>query len=139
LSPPRKEEDEENIMVENGKKRYLTAEQILEMDDLNTMDVEVPEWPIDGEPGLVRLKTLSAREALTFQKQMQVNAKAREDAMVSIVVLSAVDENGERLFNQKQVELLRDKSVKVFTRLQTAAMELNGFSNPSKDADVKNA
>ena len=126
-------------MVENGKKRYLTAEQILEMDDLNTMDVEVPEWPIDGEPGIVRLKTLSAREALTFQKQMQVNSKAREDAMVSIVVLSAVDENGERLFNQKQVELLRDKSVKVFTRLQTAAMELNGFSNPSKDADVKNA
>jgi len=125
-------------MVENGKKRYLTAEQILEMDDLNTMDVEVPEWSIDGEPGIVRLKTLSAREALTFQKQMQVNSKAREDAMVSIVVLSAVDENGERLFHQKQVELLRDKSVKVFTRLQTAAMELNGFSNPNKDADAKN-
>jgi len=126
-------------MIENGKKRYLTAEQILEMDDLNTLDVEVPEWPIDGEPGIVRLKTLSAREALTFQKQMSVNSKAREDAMVSIVVLSAVDENGERLFNQKQVELLRDKSVKVFTRLQTAAMELNGFSNPNKDADAKNA
>ena len=122
----------------NATKRYLTAEQILEMDDLNTMDVEVPEWPIDGEPGIVRLKTLSAREALTFQKQMQTNNKAREDAMVSIVVLSAVDENGERLFNQKQVELLRDKSVKVFTRLQTAAMELNGFASPKKDEDLKN-
>ena len=126
-------------MSENGTKRYLTAEQILEMDDLNTLDVEVPEWPIDGEPGIVRLKTLSAREALTFQKQMQTNNKAREDAMVSIVVLSAVDENGERLFNQKQVELLRDKSVKVFTRLQTAAMELNGFSNPKRDEELKNA
>ena len=134
---PRKEQDRENTMSENGK-RYLTAEQILEMDDLNTMDVEVPEWPVDGEPGVIRLKTLTAREALTFQKQMQTSAKAREDAMVAIVVLSGVDGGGNRLFNAKQVELLRDKSVKVFTRLQTAAMELNGFSTPKKDEELKN-
>jgi len=122
-------------MSENGTKRYLTAEQILGMDDLNTMDVEVPEWPIDGEPGTIRLKTLSAREAMTFQKSMQSSPRAREDAMVNIVVLSAVDEDNNRLFNPKQVEALRDKSVKVFTRLQTAAMELNGFATPKKELD----
>lgn len=107
--------------------RILTAEQILGMDDLNTVDVEIPEWSVDGQPGVVRLKALSAREALTFQRQMQSNAKAREDAMITIVVLSAVDENGNRIFNEKQVELLRDKSVRVFTRIQKHAMELNGF------------
>ena len=121
--------------------RILTAEQILAMDDLNTMDVEIPEWKTaDGEPGVVRLKALTAREALTFQKQLNQNAKAREDAMISIVVLSAVDENGDRIFNAKQMELLRDKSIRVFGRLQKAAMELNGFDDKTKkrEEDAKN-
>jgi hypothetical protein len=119
--------------------RILTAEQILGMDDLNTLDVEIPEWQVDGEPGVVRLKALSAREAMTFQKQLSLNNKAREDAMISIVVLSAVDETGERIFNQKQIELLRDKSIRVFGRLQKAAMELNGFTDPKKrEEDAKN-
>lgn len=136
-----KNEAIEILPAETPKKsRLLTAEQILGMDDLNTVDVEIPEWSINGEPGVVRLKALTAREAMTFQKQMQSNNKAREDAMISVVVLSAVDENGERLFNQKQMELLREKSVRVFTRLQRAAMELNGFlDDEHRQADLKNA
>lgn len=114
--------------------RILSAEQILGMDDLNTIDVEIPEWPVNGEPGLVRLKTMSAREALNFQKQMSASPKNRDDAMINVVVMSAVDEAGTRIFTAKQVEQLRDKSIKVFTRLQKAAMELNGFSEPGTQA-----
>lgn len=118
--------------------RILTAEQILGMDDLNTVEVEIPEWKTpDGEPGVVRLRALTAREALTFQKQMQSNSKAREDAMINIVILSAVNEDGEPLFNKSQTELLREKSVRVFTRLQKEAMKLNGF-NTDKEDEVKN-
>lgn len=112
--------------------RILTAEQILAMDDLNTVDVEIEEWKTpDGEPGVVRLKALTAREALQFQRQLNTNAKAREDAMINIVVMSAVDENGDRIFNKMQMELLRDKAIRVFGILQKAAMKLNGFENPN--------
>jgi len=125
-------------MAESRANRYLTVEQILDMDDLNTVEVEIPEWPVNGEPGIVILKALTAREALTFQRSMQSNVKAREDAMISIVVLSAVDPEGNRIFNQKQIEQLRDKNVKVFTRLQKAAMDLNGFGQNSQENERKN-
>jgi hypothetical protein len=109
--------------------RILTAEQILGMDDLNVEEVEVPEWPVDGQPGIIRLKTMSAREAMNSQKQMNVSPKAREDAMINLIVMSAVDEKGDRIFTAKQVEMLRDKSMRVFVRLQKAAMSLNGFDD----------
>lgn len=111
------------------KNRILTAEQILGMDDLNVEEVEIPEWSVDGQPGILRLKTMSAREAMNFQKQMNVSPKAREDAMINLIVMSIVDERGERLFTAKDVERLRDKSMRVFVRLQKAAMSLNGFDD----------
>lgn len=118
----------------NRQSRLLTADQILGMDDLNTMDLEIPEWPVNGEPGIIRLKTLSAREALNFQKTMNLSPANRDNAMISIVVLSAVDDAGNRIFTNAQVERLREKSVKVFTRIQKAAMELNGFGEPDNKA-----
>lgn len=108
--------------------KLLTAEEILAASDLATVDVEVPEWG-----GTVRLRQLSAGETITFSEAASGNKKL---GTVKLIAMSAVDESGNRLFTDKQVEALKSKSIKIFVKLQKIALELNGFTE--KEEALKN-
>ena len=120
--------------------KLLTADEILDINDVEYVDVAVPEWK-----GSVRLQTMSADEAIKFTELMTDPAK-RKNAMVRIVAVCMVNENGERLFadgpeQQGKMEKFRKKNVKVFMRLQAEALRLNGFTEDAKkvEAEAKNA
>lgn len=101
-------------------KRYLSASDILDAKDIETVEVEVPEWN-----GVVRLRALSGEEALRFIELVQ---KDKTGAALKIVALCAVDETGAQLFSPEQVEQLKTKSLRAIMRLQNVALRINGLS-----------
>lgn len=102
----------------------LSRDQILSASDLTFEEVNVPEWG-----GKVRVRTLTAGErdkfeALMFSKEPQ----DRGDYRATLVALCAVDENGNRIFEDKDVPELSKKSAKAVNRVYNAATRVNLLS-----------
>ena len=106
----------------------LNKDAILGIDDMTTVDVEVPEWG-----GTVRLRTLTGGERDKFESDMVdqrgknnklnlVNVRAR------LVALCAVDEGGKRMFGDSEVSKLGAKRASILDKLFVAAQKLNGMT-----------
>ena len=114
----------------------LSKEQILQADDLKRETVDIPEW--NGE---VLLRELRGRERDAFEegsmdKQRNVtmtNMRAR------LVALSAIDEEGDRLFTSKEAKELGDKSATALNRLFEVCCRLSGITSDDVDALEKNS
>lgn len=104
------------------EEELLSAADILDSDDESYVDVDVSKWWKVGEKGTVRIRSMTAREALSFR-----NIDSQE-SMISVVSRCAVDKDGNRLFTDKQVERLKKKCFAAFITIQEAAMKLNGLS-----------
>lgn len=109
---------------------FLGRDEILDIDDIKTEVVPVPEW---GERVAVRLKVLSAAERDAFeastvtvkggrQKPNLANLRAR------LVARCMVDEHGKRVFESGDVARLGNKSSAALDRLFAKCQEINGFS-----------
>ena len=113
----------------------LTKEQILGADDLKTELVEVPEWG-----GVVLLRELRGKERDAFEegsldKQRNVrmtNMRAR------LVAMSAISEEGERLFNAKEANELGEKSATALNRCFEVCCKLSGITEDDVDKLEKN-
>lgn len=111
----------------------LSRDQILQADDLTHEDVEVPEWG-----GTVRVRTLTGSERDAFEqsvitrrgKQVDMNL---ENLRAKLAALTIVDEDGERLFSEADVQALAQKSAAALSRVFTVAQRLNGLT----DGDVE--
>jgi len=119
-------------------KKLLSKAQILSSDDLETVDVEIPEWKDeDGNPGVVRLQSLTGEGIVSFSNQTDAQKK---NSAVRIIAMCAVDEAGNLLFTEDEVAAIQKKSIKAILRLQEAAMKLNGMNADKKEEDkLKNA
>jgi len=112
-------------------KKFVSAADLLNVEDVLFEDVDISKW--HGEGAIIRLKSLSAKEAFTF-----INTSSQNEGMIQIVVKSAVDENGDLLFTENQAEALKRKSFGMFAKIQKAAMVLNGLREPEIRAAIKN-
>jgi hypothetical protein len=116
----------------------LTKDAILAANDLVTEDVEVPEWG-----GTVRVRTISGAERDAFEqaivtrkgKNVQTNLANIRAKMVALCV---VDENGQRLFADKDVLLLGTKSAAALDRVFTVAQQLAGLTDKDVDELAEN-
>jgi hypothetical protein len=112
----------------------LSRDAILGAPDRKTEDVDVPEWG-----GTVRIRSLSGTERDAFEASMvQINASGGrqvklENIRARLVALTAVDEEGERLFSDKDVKELGQKSAAALDRVWDASQRLSGLS----DEDVQ--
>ena len=88
-------------------------EQILEVDDFNTVAVEI--WDCT-----VYLKSLSAKEGVEWD-----NFDNR--TLLKFVILSLFDADGKKLFNDDDVPILMEKSYKTLGLLMDEFNKLNGF------------
>lgn len=108
---------------------FLTAEAILASDDIDYVDVEVPEWKINGKPGVIRLRAMTAEESQAYNKANETS-KGDGYGYVRIVAMTAINhKTGDRLFTEFQAALLKKKKSGIFIRLQDAALELNGLKD----------
>lgn len=114
-----------------SEQNELTTEDILAADDSELKPVTIPEWKKNGADGLAYLKVMSAKDAMRFGELMADPAR-RPDAMLRLVGFCLVNAKGERLMPDAMLEKFREKSVKVYMRLQKIALELNGFTDDEK-------
>lgn len=120
----------------------LSKSQILAAVDLPTETVAVPEWG-----GEVLVRGLTAAERDTFEQSVVTlngAGKAASTKMnlsnirAKLCSLTIVDENGERLFSDAEVDVLGQKSAQALQRVFDAAQRLSGLSQSDVEELAKN-
>lgn len=115
--------------------QYLSAEQILDADDLAYEDVPVPEWG-----GTVRVRELPGTERDKFEAQFvgkdgaSVRAEGLEGFRARLAAAAIVDESGKQLFRSPaETKRLGEKSARALQRVCDVATRLSQMS----EEDVK--
>lgn len=108
--------------------KYLTREAILSATDLGFEDVEVREWG-----GTVRVRGMTGNERDEWEWEMvQTRSEDKREnkrrLRAKLVSLTVVDENGQRLFSEADVEALGQKSVRALQRVYNVAQRLSSIS-----------
>ncbi len=117
----------------------LSKTAILAAQDLQTEDVEVPEWG-----GAVRVRSFTGRERDAFEASM-VRGDGRDrkvdltNMRARLVGLTVIDETGQRLFTDEEVDLLGAKSGAALDRVFAVAQKLNGLSGADVEELSKNS
>jgi hypothetical protein len=112
----------------------LSREDILKADDLDTRDVDVPEWG-----GMVRVRELSgtARDEYDASK-LQRQADGSFDVNLAnqrakLAARCIVGDDGEPLFNELDIGRLGQKSAAALERVCQVAAELSGLGEQAED------
>ena len=117
----------------------LSKTAILAATDLKSEDVEVPEWG-----GAVRVRSFTGRERDAFEASM-VRGEGRDrkvdltNMRARLVGLTVIDETGQRLFTDEEVDLLGAKSGAALDRVFAIAQKLNGLSGSDVEELSKNS
>ena len=116
--------------------RPLTRDAILSADDLRTESVDCPEWQ-----GAVTIRELNGAERDSFEEGSL--DKRRNLSMANIrarlVAMSAIGEDGERLFTKADAEALGKKSAAALNRCFEVSCSLSGITSDDVDELEKNS
>ncbi|MCE7550907.1 phage tail assembly chaperone [Streptomyces thermodiastaticus] len=115
---------------------YLSAEQILDADDLPWEDVEVPEWG-----GTVRVRGMSGTDRDRFEAAMlskDMRSVSKESALeryrARLAAACIVDENGQRMFrSDAEIKRLGEKSAQALQRVCDVASRLSGLTDADQE------
>lgn len=117
----------------------LNREAIFAAPDIQTEDVHIPQWG-----GTVRVKNLTASERDAFEEStttqrgnnLELN---RKNFRAKLVALCVVDEDGKRIFDDKDIHKLGAKSAAAMDLLFAAASRLSGISKDDEEELLKNS
>lgn len=115
-------------------KEYLSRDAILGFSDLETTEVEVPEWG----GGVVRLRSLTGKEWAAVEDSLTTKngtPPSRSGFRERLVYLAAVDEKGERLFTEADVQKLGEKNWTALERIAGVVVDISG-ATPGKVAEL---
>jgi len=113
----------------------LNKNQILDAQDLEHIDIEVPEWG-----GTVRVSTISGKARDRFETSL-LNSKNKvttENIRAKLVASCLVDQDGKLLFSESDIEKLGNKNAKILDRIFAVAQTLNGIGNQEVEELSKN-
>lgn len=107
----------------------LTRDQILSANDRPVKEIDVPEWG-----GAVLIRPLGGDERDEYETSMiSMSGSSLEvrmkNARARLVSIGCVDEQGNRLFSAKDVELLAKKSAAALDRVYTEIRAVSGLSD----------
>ena len=117
---------------------FLGKEDILSVKDLKTEFVNVPEWGGD-----VRVSELTGKGLNKFQEKVFFGKGKDHGANYAnmtawLVVLTVVDEQGNRIFLDADVDMVGGKGAKALGRIFEVAQKLNAIGKDEVDALTKN-
>ncbi|KPK67836.1 MAG: hypothetical protein AMJ84_12280 [Acidithiobacillales bacterium SM23_46] len=113
----------------------LSKEQILQADDLRREAVVVPDWD-----GSVFVQTMTGIDRDAFELSLTKDGKASiENMRAKLCARTIVDENGNRLFTEDDVEALGKKSGTALDRIFEVAQRLNGIGADAMEKLAKNS
>ena len=105
--------------------KRLTKDEILAVDDVQSEDVEVPEWG-----GVLTVRGLTGYERDKFETSLQHPKTGKVDTSnvrAKLLVLCVVDESGQKVFKPTDFAALGNRSAKVLERLVNVAKRLSGM------------
>lgn len=116
----------------------LTRDSILQAQDIQTEDVEVPEWG-----GTVRVRGLTGAQRDQFESSIVSLKGKRQDinmqnVRAKLVALSVVDEEGQRIFQDDDIRALGMKSAVALQRVFDVAQRLSGITEDDVEELAKN-
>ncbi|MCG8430382.1 MAG: phage tail assembly chaperone [Candidatus Omnitrophica bacterium] len=116
----------------------LTRDDILQVSDLDRKVINVPEWNGD-----VMVRTMTGAERDNFEQslfdQKGKSTKANMDNLrAKLLAKCLVNEEGSKLFSEKDIGKLGEKSAKVLDRLYTIARDMNGIGADDEEEMIKN-
>lgn len=104
----------------------LSRDQILECSDLKKEEVQVPEWG-----GSVFVREMSGEDRDAWEASL-INEKGTtnlKNIRARLAAFCIVDENGNRIFTDDDIELLGKKSGKALERVTAACQKINKLTN----------
>ena len=122
-------------MSDNTKEKQLkilTRDEILEAEDIQIWEVEVPEWG-----GIVLCRSLTAAQVERVQGKFK--GKGMKGVTAALVALAVVDDDGKRLFHQSDLEKLSNKSISACTHVLKSIMEQNAMEEEDLEELAKNS
>ena len=103
----------------------LSKQDILKQHKIQVESVQVPEWQ-----GEVFVRQMTAKQRDDFESSMLGNNKNRyKNIRGRLAAFCLCDENGQRLFDDKDAEQLGDLQASALDRLLPVIQRLNGMSN----------
>ena len=117
----------------------LTRDEILQVQDLPTEQVHVPEW---GGDVLVRALTGAERDRFEQSIVEQRGKSTRmnlQNIRAKLVALTVVDEQGNRIFKDEDVKWLGNKSAAALDRIFEVAQRLSGLRDEDVEELAKNS
>ena len=115
----------------------LTKEATLQSKDYQDEVINVPEWG-----GSVRLKTMSGVERDMFETEAMKRKKGDKIELKGLksflLMLTLVDNDGVRLFEESEIDELNKKSGAVIDTLFVKCQDLNKLTQGSLEDSVKN-
>jgi hypothetical protein len=117
----------------------LSKDQILSANDADFELVDVPEWG-----GKVRVKTLTGDERDAYEQSLidqrgNVLGPKLAGAQARLVALTAVDDDGKRLFGDDDVKALGAKSAQALNRVFEVSMRLSRLTQKDVEELVGNS
>lgn len=109
----------------------LSKEQIFAAQDLQSVDVDVPEWG-----GQVKVKSMSAIDRINFEKVQE--GLQNSELIIQLVLLTCIDADGNRLFNNDDLTKLQEKSPNVILRIFNEAIKLNLLNDKKIEDEAEN-
>jgi hypothetical protein len=115
---------------------YLNRQQILDVEDIKTEEVEVPEWG-----GTLVVKMMTGAERDRFEASIYgPSGKAKIDNIrAKLVAQTVIDpETGEKMFSPADIDALGNKSAAALDRVFTASKKLSKITEDDVEELVKN-
>lgn len=119
--------------------KLLTKAEILAADDLKSEVIPVPEWGGD-----VRISVMSGAARDAYESSIiSVNDKGEssrnlDNIRAKMVGATIVDDQGERLFSDKEIAQLGKKSSRALDRCFEVAQRLNAVTDDDLEELAKN-
>jgi len=103
----------------------LTKDIIKKVDDIKIQEVDVPEWG-----GSVRVKGINGNERDWIESTIYRTSQEKGyviDVRSALVAMSVVDEEGNRVFTEEDIEWLGEKSAIALNRIADVARKMSGM------------
>lgn len=107
--------------------------EILAKDDRQFEVVNVPEWGVD-----LRVYTMTTRDKTRIEKSFMQADGISDNLYAQIVQMCVCDDDGMRVFTEKDIESLQDKSAPAINRLAKVAMRLSKLTESDEALAEKN-
>lgn len=113
----------------------MLKNQIFKAQDVKLEAVEVPEWGVT-----LHVKTLSGAERAKLRSISDALSKSgrESEADTHLLILSACDAQGNKVFNDNDFTALNEKNASVITRVAMAALKVNGLGEQAVEEAKKN-